>query len=76
MQVIVFACNFAKTLTGHISEAIHHWSLILCVSNTFNIPNMCTKFREFLERVCQKFVEINNMEWIPIFNRLVNMTFE
>ena len=45
-------------LTGHISETIHHWSLILHVSNTFNIPNMCTKFRGFLERVCQKFVKI------------------
>ena len=61
MQVIVIACNFAKKskkLSGHISEAIHHQSLILHVSNTFNIPNMCTKFRRFLERVCQKFVEM------------------
>ena len=34
--MIAIACNFAKKLTGHISEAIHHWSLILHVSYTFN----------------------------------------
>ena len=65
MQVIVIACNFAQKLTGHISEAIHHWSLIVHVSNTFNIPNMCTKFSGFLERVCQMFVEMIWNDPIP-----------